>query len=74
MVRTQVYLTPEIVSGIKRVAKRTRQRPARVIRDLLADALSRAQADEEPVAKLIGRYHSGHQDTSRCVDEILYGK
>jgi len=74
MVRTQVYLTAEIVRGIKALAKRERRPSARVIRELLTDALARTANDAGPLDTLIGRYHSGHSDTSQRVDEVLYGR
>jgi hypothetical protein len=76
MNRTQVYLTDDIVAGVKALAKKMRLPEAKIIRELLAEALQRRQDVPAPVGAdaLIGKYGSGHSATSRNVDQVVYGR
>ena len=82
MVRTQIYLTEDLVKDIKLRARLAGKPEAQVIRDLVSDGLKVAARKSELTrettgesllrrAKLGGR---GPADTSERIDDYLYGK
>lgn len=75
MSRTQVYLTQDIVSGVRDLARTSEQSEAATIRALLRSGLEQHKTTmKQTASSLIGKYASGSSDTSTRVDEILYGK
>ncbi len=72
MLRTQVYLTEEIVRQIASIAKQQRKKVAQTIRELLVRGL-REFSVEDDIESFAGKYSSESGDDSQKVDEILYG-
>jgi Ribbon-helix-helix protein, copG family len=74
MNRTQVYLTDDIVRGVRTLARKLKLPEAKIIRDLLSAALQQHRDDDNKASSLIGKYSSGRTDTSRNVDAVVYGR
>ncbi len=82
MVRTQIYLTEDLMKNIKLRARLAGKPEAQVIRDLVSEGLKSAAKKGEltrettgesllRLAKVGGR---GPADTSERIDDYLYGK
>ena len=68
MVRTTVYLDPEIALALKQLAILQRRSQAELIRDALA---SYTRGAVRPVPKGIGKYRSGEPDVAQRAKDIL---
>lgn len=78
MIRTQVYLTPQIHKDIQSVAAREKKPAAQVIRELLADSLKRK--DQMTIGEALQQIvdlgkrlkTKGPKDLSTNIDKYLY--
>lgn len=76
MVRTQVQLTEEQHSGLRRLAAAKRVSMARLIREGVDKLLTSevAVSEEEAMRRalaVMGRYHSGKSDISKRHDDYI---
>lgn len=74
MIRTQVYLTPQIHKDIQSVAAREKKPAAQVIRELLSDGLKKKpqMTIGEALGRLIQVKGKGPKDLSKNIDKYLY--
>lgn len=79
--RTQILLEDEHYHYLKEQALREGASISCVVREMIGEAIQMRQRDEaaarvqeDPFDALLGKYASGHSDTSARADEILYGR
>lgn len=68
MVKTTVYLDNEVALDLRRLAEVEGRSQAELIRDALKTFTSKRR---RPMPTGIGKFHSGHSDTSVRAREIL---
>ena len=73
MIRTQVSLEEEMYRDAKREARRLGISFAELCRRALAQVLGE-HATKEPWMSYAGSLESGDPDSSRSVDEVVYGR
>ena len=74
MKRTSLFLDDKITSELKRLARRRGISFATVVREALAAyAVKPVVRDDAPsLPSVVGRFTSGHADTSTRIDELLW--
>jgi predicted transcriptional regulator len=68
MVKTTVYLEPDLATRIKQLAMTEGRPQAQLIRDALADYAGKRK---RPAIPGVGEFDSGRPDTSEQAEEIL---
>lgn len=74
MIRTQISLTPEQMSGLKRLAGERKTSMAALVRDAVDRLLQSAPSHEgrlEAAAAVVGAFDSGRTDISERHDDHL---
>jgi hypothetical protein len=72
MHRTTIFLDPELLRRVKRLAQRQDKSFAAVVREALAAYVSSSAGSGGRLPSVAGRFASGTSDTSERVDELLW--
>ena len=71
MRRTSLFLDEQIMKRMQRLADYRGVSVAAVVREALAEYVGKASPPTE-LPTIVGRFRSGHGDTSERVDELLW--
>jgi hypothetical protein len=76
--RTQILLEEKHYAYLKREAASRRCSLSGALRGLLEEKMAGAEEslvpEDDPVLQIAGKYHSGHTNTARNDEDILYGE
>ncbi len=72
MIRKQIYLSSEIDRHLKRLAQKDGRKESEIIREALAEYMTRYVAPADLWAGMIGMVKDGAPDEVMRVDEIVY--